>query len=261
MDILTQILTQKRQAVAALDRTKLEAALPSAPPVRDFLAAVTRPANAPLRLIAELKIGSPSRGVFAPAADLQAIADEYAAGGAAAVSVITEEKFFHGSLATLQALRARDFALPLLRKDFIIDARQILEARVAGADAVLLIVAALPDSDLHALHALARALKMTVLVEIHTAAELTRARQIPGLQLLGLNHRDLTTFEINLEIGRELAAAVPPGVRLVAESGLFTAADCARLAPNVDAILVGEALLTAPDRAAKLHELTTAGCA
>jgi indole-3-glycerol phosphate synthase len=216
-----------------------------------------------VRLIAELKRASPSRGLLAPNIDLQAVARTYAESGAAAISVLTDEEFFMGRLETLRELRAQGSALPpLLRKDFILSPAQLYQTRAAGADAVLLIVAALPSDgpepeSLPALHGLALALGLTPLVEVHSLPELERALRLPGLQLVGINNRDLATFDVRLETTLALRPHIPAGVRVVSESGIFTAADVARLAAaSVDAVLVGEALITAPDIGARVRELS-----
>jgi indole-3-glycerol phosphate synthase len=187
------------------------------------------------------------------------LAQIYADSGASAVSVLTDEKFFLGRLTTLCELRAEQaFPLPLLRKDFILDPAQVYETRAAGADAILLIVAALDDRRLADLHALAVELGLTPLVEVHDAAELERALAIGGLRLIGINNRNLHTFEVSLETTVRLRPQVPPGITVVSESGIFTRDHVAALdALGVDAVLVGEALVTAPDIGAKVRELAT----
>ena len=190
------------------------------------------------------------------------LAQIYADNGAAALSVLTDEKFFLGTLETLSALRLRQqMAIPLLRKDFILSEAQLYETRVAGADAVLLIAAALTDdAELSDRHALALALGLTPLVEVHNEQELERVLTMPQLKLIGINNRDLKTFEISLETTARLRPQVPPGITLVSESGIFTAAHVAQLAAlSVDAVLVGEALVTAPDIGAKVRELAGLG--
>jgi indole-3-glycerol phosphate synthase len=272
-DILGAILARKREQVAALDVQALRRAAESAPAPRDFLAAVTsaltpspfakHPRGAPkgrgVQLIAELKRASPSKGLIAPGLDLLEVAEIYRANGAAAISVLTDEEFFLGSLKTLRELRfRRQASLPLLRKDFIIDEAQIHETRANGADAILLIAAALTDdAQLCALHALALELGLTPLVEVHTAGEVKRTLNIPGLKLIGINNRNLATFTVSLETAERLRPLVPAGIGVVAESGIFAAEDVARLAnAGVNAILVGEALMTAPNIAAKVRELS-----
>jgi indole-3-glycerol phosphate synthase len=259
-NILGKILAQKQVEIAALDALALRCAAESAPAPRDFLAALTRRRSGlPLALIAELKRASPSKGLLAPHLDLFQVADIYTENGAAAISVLTDEKFFLGSLNTLLALRTSHPApVPLLRKDFIISDIQIYEARANGADAILLIAAALPDDTHFAnLHACALALGLTPLVEVHDEAETERALKIPNIKLIGINNRDLATFEVSLTTTERLRPIIPTGITVVAESGIFTVSDVARLAKaGVDAILVGEALVTAPDIAAKVRELT-----
>ncbi|MCX6069177.1 MAG: indole-3-glycerol phosphate synthase TrpC [Chloroflexi bacterium] len=259
-NILEKILAQKKVEIAALDVVALRRAAESAPAPRDFLAALNHRRNGlPVALIAELKRASPSKGLLAPHLDLFQVAELYADNGAAAISVLTDEKFFLGSLDTLRALRTTHPApVPLLRKDFIIDEAQIYEARANGADAILLIAAALTD-DAHfaALHACALNLGLTVLVEVHDEAETERALRLADVRLIGINNRNLATFEVSLATSERLRPLIPAGITVVAESGIFTAADVARLATaQVDAILVGEALVTAPDIAAKVRELS-----
>ena len=259
-DILAKILSQKRLEVAQLDCAALRRAAEASPAPRDFLGALQHPPQpgAP-GLIAELKRASPSRGLLAPHLDLFEVAELYAANGAAAISVLTDRKFFLGELETLSELRfTHHCPLPLLRKDFIIDEAQLYEARASGADAVLLIAAALPDEAHFAgLHACALELGLTTLVEVHDAAEIERSLRLPGLRLLGINNRNLSTFEVSLETSERLRPLIPPGITVVAESAIFNRADVARLSrARLDAILVGEALMTAPDLPAKVRELS-----
>jgi len=258
-NILDTIIAHKKTEVAALDHQALRRAAEASPAPRDFLAAVTRhTATGPVRLIAELKRASPSKGILAPHLDLLQVAELYVKNGAAAISVLTDEKFFQGKLETLYALRSsRPASVPLLRKDFTIADVQLYEARANGADAILLIAAALPDDGLFAaLHASALALGLTALVEVHNEAELERALKIPGVRLIGINNRDLGSFDVSLETTERLRPLIPAGITVVAESGIFKAQDVARLEQaSVDAILVGEALVTAPDIAAKVREL------
>jgi indole-3-glycerol phosphate synthase len=267
-NILTTILDQKRLEIAALNAPALRRAAESSPPPRDFLAAVTRRRNSHpiagegsgegLALIAELKRASPSKGILAPHLDLLEVADLYAQNGASAISVLTDEKFFQGNLETLRQLRITNHQLPLLRKDFTIDESQIYEAKANGADAVLLIAAALPDDAHFAdLHACALSLGLTALVEVHDEAETERAIKIPGIQLIGINNRNLSTFEVSLETTEQIRPLIPADIAVVAESGIFTAADVARLQKiGIDAILVGEALVTSADIPAKVRELS-----
>jgi indole-3-glycerol phosphate synthase len=258
-NILTKILDQKRLEIAALNAPALRRAAESSPVPRDFLSAVTRRRNnLPPALIAELKRASPSKGVLAPHLDLLEVADLYTQNGASAISVLTDEKFFQGKLETLRQLRIANHQLPLLRKDFTIDESQIYEARANGAGAILLIAAALPD-DAHfaALHACALSLGLTALVEVHDEAETERALKINGIRLIGINNRNLSTFEVSLKTTERIRPLIPSEIAVVAESGIFTAADVTRLQKiDIDAILVGEALVTAPDIAAKVRELS-----
>jgi indole-3-glycerol phosphate synthase len=255
-NILDTIIAHKQTEVATLNAAALRYAAEHSPAPRDFLAAIS--SGTGVKLIAELKRASPSKGILAPHLDLFQVADIYMDNGATAISVLTDEKFFLGRLETLYALRSsHPVRVPLLRKDFTIAEVQLYEARANGADAILLIAAALLDNGLFAaLHATARALGLTALVEVHNEAELERALKIPNLKLIGINNRDLGTFEVSLETTERLRPLVPPGIAIVAESGIFKAQDVARLEKvGVDAILVGEALITAPDIAAKVREL------
>jgi indole-3-glycerol phosphate synthase len=208
-----------------------------------------------VRLIAEIKFASPSRGVLRTDIDAVQLASIYASNGAAALSVLTDSKFFHGSLATLARVR-EVCGLPLLRKDFILSPAQVYETRACGADAILLIVAALPmDAELADVHALAIDLGLTPLVEVHTRAELDRALRLDP-KVIGVNNRDLRTFAVSLDTTAALRPHIPPGITVVSESGIATPDDMARLAAlDVDAALVGEALVTAPDIGAKVREL------
>lgn len=258
-NILDTILAHKQTEVAALDAPALRRTAEESPAPRDFLAALRHRDGRPANLIAELKRASPSKGVLAPHLDLFQVADIYMDNGASAISVLTDEKFFLGKLETLHDLRFTHSArVPLLRKDFTIAEPQLYEARANGADAILLIAAALTDDGLFAaLHATARELGLTALVEVHNERELERALKIPGIQLVGINNRDLGTFNLSLETTERLRPLIPAGIAVVAESGIFTAADVARLEKvGIDAILVGEALITAPDIGAKVRELS-----
>lgn len=261
MSILEKILAQKQDEIAALDASALCRAAEESPAPRDFVAALKRRRNGRYpSLIAELKRASPSKGILAAHLHLLDVANIYAQNGAAAISVLTDEKFFQGKLETLRELRfTRHSSLPLLRKDFIIDAAQIYEARVNGADAILLIAAALTDDALFAdLHACALSLGLTALVEVHDKAEAERALKLKDLRLLGINNRNLATFEVSLATTEAIRPLIPEGIAVVAESGIFNAADVERLAQiNIDAILVGEALVTADDIGAKVRELSS----
>ena len=266
MSILAEIVAHKQTEIAALDAQSLRRAAESSPAPRDFLSALSFPGvrgqgrgERGVRLIAELKRASPSKGILAPHLDLFQVADIYAQNGASAISVLTDEKFFLGKLETLRELRfMRKSELPLLRKDFLIDQAQLYESRVNGADAVLLIAAALTDDRLFAdLHALALELGLTALVEVHNEAETERALQLKDVRLLGINNRNLATFQVLLETTERIRPIIPAEIAVVAESGIFTAKDVERLAKaDVDAILVGEALVTSVDIPGKVRELS-----
>jgi indole-3-glycerol phosphate synthase len=210
-------------------------------------------------VIAEIKRASPSRGVFPVEVDPPVVAREYLAGGAAGLSVLTDEPFFQGSLADLHSAasvaHARVHPAPVLRKDFVIDRFQILEARAYGADAFLLIVAALTDAQLRDLIEYGTECGLEALVEVHDAEELRRASAL-GANLIGINNRDLRTFEIDLAVTERLAPDVPDGAVLVGESGIFTREDVERLhRAGVHAVLVGESLIVSPDRGAAVTAL------
>ncbi len=266
-NILAQIIEQKKLEIAALDAQALRLSSEQSPTPRDFLASLKR-RRFGLRpsLIAELKRASPSKGILAPHLDLFQVADIYTQNGASAISVLTDEKFFMGSLSTLRELRARNLTpdtshvTPLLRKDFIIHETQLYESRANGADAILLIAAALTDDSLFAdLHACALSLGLTALVEVHDEAETERVLKLQDVKLIGINNRNLATFEVSLETTEKLRPMIPSEIAVVAESGIFTASDVERLAKaNVDAILVGEALVTSDNIGAKVRELSGA---
>lgn len=259
MTILDDIFAHKRVEVARRKQTLplevVQAQATSVPPPRDFVAALQGAPSRPA-LIAEIKRASPSRGLLCPNLDPVHLARIYRESGAAAISVLTDERFFRGSLDDLRAVR-QAVALPLLRKDFIFDPYQVYEARAAGADAVLLIAAMLDDETLAGLYGLIGVLGMTPLVEVHDEAELRRVLRLKP-RLVGINNRDLRTFKVDIETTARLRPLVPEGVTLVAESGIHTCADVARLAEiGVDAMLVGESLVTAQDPATKIRELTS----
>jgi indole-3-glycerol phosphate synthase len=247
--ILGRILEQKHREVAALrertTRASLEDAAASAPATRDLAAALRRH-GAPLpRVIAEIKRASPSAGTIRADANPAVIASDYESAGAAALSVLTDRDFFGGSLSDLTTARVRA-TIPTLRKDFLVDPLQVLEARAAGADAVLLIVAALDDRTLIELQTLACSLGMAALVEVHDDAEAERALAA-GATIIGVNHRDLRTFEMDMSLSARVRQLVPADRVLVAESGIKTAADVRAMADaGADAILVGEALMRQP---------------
>lgn len=255
MPILEEILTAKRSAVErarqAVSLTELERHAREVLPPRDFKAALM---GKGLSIIAEVKRASPSRGIIAEPVDVGQLARQYQEGGAAAVSVLTEEDFFSGSLDDLR--RVKDAVqLPVLRKDFIFDPYQVMESRVAGADAVLLIASMLEVAPLRQLIMFTRRLQMTPLVEIHEPADLGRALNA-GADVIGVNARDLGSFVVDLRDPLSLAPLIPPGIVKVAESGIQTRDDVVQLQQaGYDAILVGEALMRAEDPIRKLREL------
>jgi indole-3-glycerol phosphate synthase len=255
--ILERIVADKRAEVAArkhaASRADLERRCAGLPPARDFEAAL-RPAGAPVALIAEVKKASPSRGVLAADLDPVALAETYGRHGVHAISVLTDEKYFQGHLDLLAAIRAR-VDVPLLRKDFTIDDWQLWESRAAGADAILLIVSILDGTLLGDLIAAAKGLGLAALVECHTAAEVDRALSAGG-RILGINNRDLATFETRIETTLELLPLIPPGPIVVSESGFFSGDQVRRVvAAGARAVLVGEGLVRAADVAAKIREL------
>jgi len=261
MSILEEILVRKRVEVSsakqrlAADRMA-SAAEACGASTRGFRAALTHGPRP--RIIAEMKPRSPSRGVIRADFDPVSCAKAYFEGGAAAISVLTDQRDFGGELAYLEMTR-RAVPLPLLRKDFVVDVYQIDEARVAGADAILLIVAAFPGAEsaaqIRALRERAESLGLDALIEVHDDREFELAVAC-GANLIGVNNRDLGTFEVDLEIGERLAGRAPEGVVIVAESGIFTAKDVARLeSAGADAFLVGEALMREPDPGLALREL------
>jgi indole-3-glycerol phosphate synthase len=208
-----------------------------------------------VQLIAEVKRSSPSRGVLRPDLDHVELARTYAANGAAAVSVLTEEQYFGGSPEQLAEVKAAVASVPVLRKDFIFEPYQIYESRACGADALLLIAAMLSSNQLEELLSLGRALGMRCLVEVHDEEELERALSC-GAMIIGINNRDLRTFKVDLETTGRLRPLIPPDRIVVSESGIRNRDDMENLrAWGVDAVLVGETLITAPDVAAKMREL------
>ena len=255
MNRLQKILETKKSEIARiLPRIEhLRAAALQRNDFRPFAVTLDRGPEA-LGLIAEVKKASPSAGVIAAEFDPVAIALQYEAAGAHAISVLTDEQYFQGHLTYLTRIR-RAVTLPCLRKDFMLHDVQIYEAAVAGADAILLIVAALDQPQLEALHKTADLCQLDVLVEVHTREELDRAIDL-GAKLIGINNRNLTTFEVDLATTEELSEEVPDGVILVSESGLKTQADTRRVhAAGCQAILVGESLMRTGDIAAQVKEL------
>ena len=260
--ILAKILAHKVTEVAAAKSRTSEADLlgqaRAAAPARDFAAALRLNGAHRPRVIAEVKRASPSAGPIRPGAVAAEIARDYQTGGAAAISCLTDETFFGGTLADLTAVKAA-VKLPVLRKDFTIDPYQIVEARAAGADAILLIVAAFrpgeDDARLAELFAAAKDVGVHALVEVHDAPELERALTL-GATIIGVNHRDLRTFTMDLDLSARLRPMVPASSIFVAESGIKTPADVARvMTAGCDAILVGEGLMRAPDPGVALAEL------
>lgn len=255
--ILSKILAHKRDEVEQLRVAELRSWAREQEPPRGFASALAaRAARGRPAVIAELKRASPSAGVLREDFDPLAIARGYAAAGAACLSVLTDRRFFQGSGVLLDLIR-RHCPLPLLRKDFIIDARQVHESRALGADCILLIVAALAQPQLAELFELAREYDMDVLVEVHDEEELERALELgDALRLVGVNNRNLRTFEVSLDTTRRLAANTPDDKLLVSESGIKTANDIAELrAAGARAFLLGEALMTAPDPGERLRAL------
>ena len=258
-DILQRILATKAEEVAAAKRDRplaiVDAAARSASPPRDFVQALkTRIAAGRAAVIAEIKKASPSRGVLRAHFDPPAIARSYEAGGAACLSVLTDREYFQGSPDYLTAARAA-CSLPVLRKDFVVDPYQVAEARVLGADAILLIVAALDDAELQTLEACARDHAMAVLVEVHDRAELERALGLRS-PLIGINNRNLRTFDVSLATTLDLLAQIPSDRLVITESGILAPSDVATMrAAGVDAFLVGEALMRADDPGAALAAL------
>jgi len=259
VNILDKIVAQKKREVAQLPARLIAAgdlrdAMLEHGERRDFLGALRKPRHGDIALIAEVKKASPSAGVICKDFDPVRIAKEYEAAGASCLSVLTDGKFFQGSLDYLRQIRAA-VKLPLLRKDFIIDERQILEAIEWGADAILLIVAILNDQQLQKFHKLVTEAGLAVLVEVHDEVELGRARKINST-LVGVNNRDLKTFKVDLGTTEKLAKKVGVGKILVAESGIHNRADVERLKKcGAGAILVGESLLRGGAIKSKIREL------
>jgi indole-3-glycerol phosphate synthase len=266
-EVLEQIMNWKRQEVPRqmqempLAQVKAFAAL--APPTLDFAGALT--AEPHVSLIAEVKRASPSKGLIAREWDPVLIADTYARSGAAAISCLTDGRFFQGKLEYLTAIKERQREtgkfVPILRKDFIYHEYQVYEARTAGADAILLIVSVLGDHDLRRLRELAEGLSMAALVEVHDEHELERALKSEA-RIIGVNNRNLKTFEVDIETTARLQALIPPGKLLVSESGIRTAEDVRRMGEmSCDAILVGETFCKLPqaERGDKVREFVRAG--
>lgn len=261
--VLRKIIARKHEEIEAraaqvsLDQlsARIEAQRGSATDPRGFVAALERSlAQGRSAVIAEIKKASPSRGVIRDPFHPAEIARSYAQGGATCLSVLTDVDFFQGADAYLQEARAA-CTLPVIRKDFIVDPYQVYEARALGADCILLIVAALEDDTLRALNSLARELGMDVLIEVHNAEELARSLPL-GNRLVGINNRNLHTFEVSLEHTFELLAAIPEDRIVVTESGIHTPEDVSAMrARGVNSFLVGEAFMRAPEPGLKLAEL------
>ena len=258
-DILSQIVAVKRQELAdALKRKSLAATRADAESrvlTRDFVGAMRAKISAGKpAVIAEIKKASPSKGVLREEFIVADIAQTYADNGAACLSVLTDKSFFQGGTDYLKQARA-SCQLPVLRKDFLIDAYQVYESRAMGADAILLIAAILDDQQLLEFEAVARSLDMAVLVEVHDAAELARALKLKN-PMIGINNRNLKTFEVSLDTTLSLMGAVPPGRLLVSESGIRNRDDVLRLgSAGINAFLVGEAFMRVPDPGSALAAL------
>jgi len=261
--ILEKIVWEKdREIAAARERVSLEqlrGQVAKLPATRDFVAALKASCRKPA-VIAEIKKASPSKGVIREDFDPVAIAKGYAAGGASCLSVLTDKTFFQGGFEVLVAVREA-VELPLLCKDFILSPYQLYQARAAGADAALLIAAILDDQDLAYLLKVGRSLGLAVLVEVHDAQEMERVLRLGGVQMIGINNRDLSTFEVDLATTERLMAQFGDQIRatgalLVSESGLFSRDDLDRVvSAGADAVLVGEALMHQPDVTAALETL------
>jgi indole-3-glycerol phosphate synthase len=256
--ILDKILDRKVKEIderkASVPQRRFEEAVKLVTPARDMLGALRRDANT-VALIAEVKHASPSKGVLIMPFEPVALGRTYAKYGAAAISVLTDEPFFQGSLDDMRNVR-NAVEVPVLRKDFIIDPYQVYEGRAAGADAILLIVAALEDAQLADLHALATELGMTALVEVHNENELARALRI-NPPLIGINNRNLKTFKVSLDTTRRLAQQVPKSVTLVAESGIKDSPDVREMGKaGAHAVLVGEALIQAHERSRMVKRMS-----
>ncbi len=259
MTLLEEILSHKRIEVAKqkarVPLTSMEALARATPPAKDFVEGLQASPSQPA-LIAEVKRASPSRGLLLADFDPLNLARLYYQNGAAAISVLTDSKFFQGDVEHLQAIARQTTSIHLLRKDFIYDPYQVYQSRSAGADAVLLITAILPLNLLRELHSLSLQLGMTPLIEVHNREELEIALCLDP-SLIGINNRNLHDFSVDLDTTRRLRKLIPPETRVVAESGIHTRSDVLQMAEaGADAVLVGEALVCAPDVAAQVRMLT-----
>jgi indole-3-glycerol phosphate synthase len=256
--ILDKILESKREEIrkrkALVSAAELAKRLSGAPAVRDFAGAIRRGPDGAIRLIAEFKRASPSQGVIRADLGPAQVARLYAGAGAAAMSVLTDAPFFQGNFDDLRSVR-KAVKIPVLQKDFILDDYQLLEARTLGADAILLIVAALPGDELARLHQRAAELGLAALVEVHDEADLDRALAIQP-KIIGINNRDLRTFNVDIATTFRLRPAIPPAITVVSESGIQSRDDALRLQEaGVDAMLVGERLMRQPEPGRAAAEL------
>ena len=250
--IIEHKLTEVEDSKKALPLPALIERVKSAPAPRDFFRAINPEGS--LRIIAEIKHASPSKGIFREDFDPVEIARSYEKGGASALSVLTDEKFFKGSLSYLRQVR-RAVDIPLLRKDFTVDPYQVYEARLYGADAILLIVAALDQYAMKGLLDLAHSLGMNAIVEVHDDSELDRAIDARS-RIIGINNRDLRTFEVDLTVSTRLAKRIPAGTIVVAESGIGSPDDIRKLrSGGVHVFLIGETFMRAPDPGLELEKL------
>jgi indole-3-glycerol phosphate synthase len=260
-DFLARIVSDRRRRIAEMERHvpgyQLRSLLPAPAPSGRLERALRRPSGGALRIICEVKRASPSRGMLRDDVDPVAMSKIYVTGGATAISLVTEPDHFHGDPAWMNAVRP-EVDVPLLLKDFVVDSYQLLDAAVRRADAVLLLAAVLSETQLQRLIGETRLLGLDALVEVHDADELRRAVRA-GATIVGINNRDLRTFEVSLETSLRLLPLVPPMVAAVAESGLSTPEDLHLLrATRCDAVLIGEAFMTSDDPAATLKRLRAA---
>jgi len=254
--ILDEIIENKKAEIESSKRAipleVLQEKIKDAPPSRNFFDAINPGGR--LKIISEIKHASPSKGIFREDFDPVEIAKSYSEGGASAISVLTDEKYFKGKLSYLKSIR-ENVDTPLLRKDFIVDPYQVYEARFYGADALLLIVAALDQPSLSRLLELTHSLNMNAIVEVHDAEELERALDA-GARIIGINNRDLRTFNVDLNVSVNLSRKIPEGKIVIAESGIGSIDDIDNLrAQGVHVFLIGETFMKAPDPGEKLKEL------